>query len=46
MYIVNKLDFIYFTWFVYTFVNDKYNFLLKRDDVYLMPLSTFVTLTF
>ena len=45
MYIVNKLNFIYFTWFVYTFVNYKYNVLLKRDDVCLMLLSTFVTLS-
>ena len=43
MYIVNKLNFIYFTWFVYTFVNYKYNVLLKRDDVCLIPLSTLVT---
>ena len=42
MYIVNKLNFIYFTWFVYTFVNYKYNVLAKRDDVCLLPLSTFV----
>ena len=45
VYIVNKLNFIYFTWFAYTFVNYKYNVLLKRDDVCLMPLSTFVTLS-
>ena len=45
MYIVNKLNFIYFTWFVYTFVNYKYNVLLNRDDVYLMPLTTLVTLS-
>ena len=45
VFIVNKLNFIYFTWFVYTFVNYKYNVLLKRDDVCLMPLSTFVTLS-
>ena len=45
MFIVNKLNFIYFTWFVYTFANYKYNVLLKRDDVCLMPLSTFVTLS-
>ena len=43
--IVNKLNLIYFTWFVYTFVNYKYNVLLKKDDVCLMPLSTFVTLS-
>ena len=43
VFIVNKLNFIYFTWFVYTFVNYKYNVLLKRDDVCLIPLSTLVT---
>ena len=43
---VNKLILIYFTWFVYTFVDYKYNVLLKRDDECLMPLNTFVTLTF
>ena len=41
---LNKLNFIYFTWFVYTFVNCKYNVLLKRNDVSLIPLSTLVTL--
>ena len=41
---VNKLNFIYFTSFLYTFVNCKYNFLLKTDDVCLIPLSTLVTL--
>ena len=45
MFIVNKLNFIYFTWFVYTFVNYKYNVLLKRDDVCLIPLSTLVTVS-
>ena len=45
VFIVNKLNFIYFTWFVYTFVNYKYNVLLKIDDVCLMLLSTFVTLS-
>ena len=45
MFIVNKLNLIYFTWFVYAFVNYKYNVLLKRDDVCLMPLSTFITLS-
>ena len=45
VFTVNKLILIYFTWFVYTFVNCKYNVLLKRDNVFLMPLSTFVTLT-
>ena len=34
--IVNKLILIYFTWFVYTFANYKYNVLLKRDDVCLI----------
>ena len=45
MFIVNKLNLIYFTWFVYTFVKYKYNVLLKRDDVCLMPLNTFITLS-
>ena len=46
MFIVNKLILIYFTWFVYTFfVNYKYNVLLKRNDVCLMPLSTFIILS-
>ena len=45
VFIVYKLNFIFFTWFVYTFVNCKYNVRLKRDDVCLMPLSTFVTLS-
>ena len=45
VFIVNELNFIYFTWFVYTFVNYKYNVLLKRDDVCLMPFSTLVTLS-
>ena len=40
VFIVNKSNFIYFTWFVYTFVNYKYNVLLKRDYVCLIPLST------
>ena len=30
--------------YIYTFVNYKYNVLLKRNDVCLMPRSTFVTL--
>ena len=30
---------------VYTFANYEYNFLLKRDDVCLMPLNTFITLS-
>ena len=42
---VNKSNFTNFTWFVYTFVNYKYNVLLKRDDVCLIPLSTLVTLS-
>ena len=42
---VNKLNLIYFIWFVYAFVNYKYNVLLKRDDVCLIPLSTFATLS-
>ena len=42
---VNKSNFTNFTWFVYTFVNCKYNVLLKRDDVCLIPLSTLVTLS-
>ena len=42
VFIVNNLILIYFTWFVYTFVNYKYNVLLKRNDVFLMALSTFV----
>ena len=45
MFTINKLNFIYFTWFVYTFVNDKYIVLLKRDDVCLIPLSILVTLS-
>ena len=45
VFIVNELILIYFTWFVYAFVNYKYNVLLKRDNVCLMPLSTFVTLS-
>ena len=45
MLIVNKLNFIYFTWFAYTFVNYKYKVLLKRDDVCLILLSTFVALS-
>ena len=42
MVIVNKLILIYFTWFVHDFVNHKYNVLLKRKDVCLMPLNTCV----
>ena len=45
VYIVNKLNLIYFTWFAYTFVNYKFNVLLKTDDVCLMSLSAFVTLS-
>ena len=45
VFIVNKLSLIYFNWFAYSFVTYKYNFLLKRDDVCLIPLSTFVTLS-
>ena len=45
VFIVNKLNFRYFAWFVYTFVNYKYNVILKRDDVCLIPLNTFVTLS-
>ena len=45
VFIVNKLNLIYFTWFVYTFVSYKYNVLLKRDNVRLMPHNTFVTLS-
>ena len=45
VFIVNKLILIFFTCFVYTFVNYKYNVLLKRDDVCLMPLGTSVTLS-
>ena len=45
MLTVNKSNFTNFTWFVYTFVNYKYNVLLKRDDVCLIPLSTLVTLS-
>ena len=46
VFIVNKLILIYFTWFVYiyiyiyTFVDYKYNVLLTRKDMCLMPLST------
>ena len=45
MFIVNKLNFIYFAWFEYTFVNSKSNVLLKGDDVCLILLSTLVTLS-
>ena len=40
--IVDILFLIYFTWFVHNFVNHKYNVLLKRNDVCLIPLNTFV----
>ena len=39
---VNKLILRYFTWFVHDFVNHKYNVILKRNDVWLMPLNTCV----
>ena len=45
LFIVNKLVLIYFSWFAFTFLNYKYNVLLKRDDVCLIPLRTFVTLS-
>ena len=45
VFIVHKLNSIFFTWFVYTFVNYKYNVRLKRHDVCSMPLSTFVALS-
>ena len=46
VFIVNKLNFIYFTCFVYTFfTNYKYSVLWKRDDVCLIPLSTLVALS-
>ena len=44
--IVNKLISIYFTWFVHNFVNHKYNVLLKRNNVCLMRLNTFVCVCF
>ena len=31
VFIVNKLNSIYLTWFEYTFDNYKYNIILKRD---------------
>ena len=40
--IVDILFLIYFTWFVHNFINHKYNVLLKRNDVCLIPLNTFV----
>ena len=39
---VNNLILVYFTWFVYNFVSHKYNVLLKRNDVCLMPFNIFV----
>ena len=39
--IVNKLILMYFAWFVHSFVNHKYNVLLKTNDVSLMPLNAF-----
>ena len=45
LFTVNRLNFVYFIWFVYTFVNYKYNVLSKRDDVCLIPLNTLVTLS-
>ena len=46
VFTVNKLILIYLTWFVLNFVNYKYNFFLKRNDVCLMPLSTVVCVFF
>ena len=40
--IVNKLILTYSTWLVHNFLKHKYNALLKRKDVCLMPLNTFV----
>ena len=40
VFIVNKLNFTYFTWFVLTFANYKYDILLKKGDVCLIPLTT------
>ena len=42
--IVNRLILIYFTWFVHNFVNHNTTALLKRNDVCLMSLNTFVCL--
>ena len=41
-----QLILIYFTWFVHNFVHHKYNVLLKRKDVCLMPCNTFVCVCF
>ena len=38
---VNKLILMYFAWFVHSFVNHKYNVLLKTNDVCLMPCNAF-----
>ena len=43
---VNKSILIYFTCFVHNFVNHKYNVLLKKNDVCLMPLNTFLCVCF
>ena len=40
--IVNKLILVYFTWLIQNFVNHNRNVLLKRNDVWLMPLNIFV----
>ena len=42
VFIVSKLILIYFTCFVHNFVNYKCKVLLHRNDVCLVPLSTFV----
>ena len=42
VFIVSKSILIYFTCFVHNFVNYKYKVLLYRNDVCLVPLSTFV----
>ena len=34
VFILNKLILIYFTWFVHTFVNYKYNVLLERQCMF------------
>ena len=44
--IVIKLILVYFKWFVHNFVNHKYNVLLNRNDVCLMPSNTFVCVCF
>ena len=40
--IVNKLILVYFTWLIQNFVNHNRNVLLKRNNVWLMPLNIFV----